>query len=187
MSLGEIARHLEPTSKTLGDREPGLSAEGWFRVKHQVYPYGIHFAVVKVDRDTGGVHVERYVIAYDIGRAINPALVKGQIVGGFAQGLGGALLEEFTYSERGDPLATTFADYLMPTAQETPAVEVMLREDYVSPLNPLGIKGAGESGITGVGAAIASAIDAAIGMPGAVTQLPVTPQRLKAILNGQRE
>jgi carbon-monoxide dehydrogenase large subunit len=187
ISLGEIAGHLAPTSKTLGDREPGLSAEGWFRVEHQVYPYGIHFAVVKVDRDTGGVQVERYMIAYDIGRAINPALVKGQIVGGFAQGLGGALLEEFTYSERGDPLATTFADYLMPTAQETPGVEVMLREDYTSPLNPLGIKGAGESGITGVGAAIASAIDAAIGIPGAVTALPVTPQRLKAILDGRRD
>jgi aerobic carbon-monoxide dehydrogenase large subunit len=186
MSLGEIARHLDPTSKTLGDREPGLSVEGWFRVKHQTYPYGIHFAVVKVDRDTGGVKVERYVIAYDIGRAINPALVRGQIVGGFAQGLGGALLEEFTYNERGDPLATTFADYLMPTVAETPEVDVLLREDYVSPLNPLGIKGAGESGITGVGAAIASAIDDAIGMPGAVTQLPVTPQRLKQILNGRR-
>jgi carbon-monoxide dehydrogenase large subunit len=182
MSLGEIARHLDPTSKTLGERQPGLSAEGWFRVKHQVYPYGIHFAVVTVDRDTGGVKVERYVIAYDIGRAINPALVQGQIVGGFAQGLGGALLEEFTYNERGDPLATTFADYLMPTVRETPKVDVMLREDYASPLNPLGIKGAGESGITGVGAAIASAIDDAIGMPGAVTQLPVTPQRLKQIL-----
>jgi aerobic carbon-monoxide dehydrogenase large subunit len=183
ISLGEIARQLEPTSKTLGEREPGLSAEGWFRVKHQVYPYGVHFAVVKVDRDTGGILVERYVIAYDIGRAINPALVKGQIVGGFAQGLGGALLEEFTYNEHGDPLATTLADYLMPTALETPPVEVLLCEDCVSPLNPLGIKGAGESGITGVGAAIASAIDQAIGRPGAVTQLPVTPQRLKQILN----
>jgi aerobic carbon-monoxide dehydrogenase large subunit len=186
MSLGEIANHLAPTSKTLGEREPGLSVEGWFRVEHQVYPYGIHFAVVRIDRDTGGVHVERYAIAYDIGRAINPALVKGQIVGGFVQGLGGALLEEFTYNERGDPLATTFADYLMPTAREAPEVDVLLREDYTSPLNPLGIKGAGESGITGVGAALASAIDDAIGMPGAVTQLPVTPQRLKAILNGQR-
>jgi carbon-monoxide dehydrogenase large subunit len=112
--------------------------------------------------------------------------VKGQIVGGFAQGLGGALLEEFTYNERGDPLATTFADYLMPTVRETPKIEVILREDYKSPLNPLGIKGAGESGITGVGAAIASAIDDAIGMPGAVTQLPVTPQRLKQILNSHR-
>jgi aerobic carbon-monoxide dehydrogenase large subunit len=183
MSLGEIANHLAPTSKTLGDREPGLSAEGWFRVEHQVYPYGLHFAVVKVDRETGGVQVESYAIAYDIGRAINPALVKGQIVGGFAQGLGGALMEEFTYNERGDPLATTFADYLMPTVRETPRVNVILREDYTSPLNPLGIKGAGESGITGVGAAIASAIDDAIGIPGAVTQLPVSPQRLKRILN----
>jgi carbon-monoxide dehydrogenase large subunit len=187
MTLGEIAEHLAPTSKTLGARAPGLSAEGWFRVRHQVYPYGIHFAVVRVDRETGGVAVERYVIAYDIGRAINPALVEGQIVGGFAQGLGGALMEEFTFNERGDPLATTFADYLMPTARETPAVEVILREDYESPLNPLGIKGAGESGITGVGAAIASAIDAAIGVPGAITALPVTPQRLKRILDGRRE
>jgi aerobic carbon-monoxide dehydrogenase large subunit len=186
ISLGEIAEHLAPASKTLGNREPGLSAEGWFRVAHQVYPYGIHFAVVKVDRETGAAHVERYVIAYDIGRAINPALVKGQIVGGFAQGLGGALLEEFNYNERGDPLATTFADYLMPTVRETPDVDVILREDYQSPLNPLGIKGAGESGITGVGAAIASAIDDALGIPGAVAQLPVTPQRLKEILNGRR-
>jgi carbon-monoxide dehydrogenase large subunit len=185
MTLGEIAKHLEPTSKTLGGRAPGLSAEGWFRVEHQVYPYGLHFAIVKVDPGTGGVRVERYAIAYDIGRAINPALVRGQIVGGFAQGLGGALLEEFTYNERGDPLATTFADYLMPTVRETPDVEVLLREDYVSPLNPLGIKGAGESGITGVGAAIASAIDDAICMPGAVTQIPVTPQRLKQILDRQ--
>src|SRR5260370_31444319 len=83
MSLGEIAEHLAPTSKTLGGRVPGLSAEGWFRVKHQVYPYGIHFAVVKVDPDTGGVEVEDYVIASDIGHVVNPALVKGQIVGGF--------------------------------------------------------------------------------------------------------
>src|SRR5436190_1240652 len=98
MTLGEIAGHLAPTSKTLGEREPGLSVDGWFRVEHQVYPYGIHFAVVRIDRDTGGVHVERYAIAYDIGRAINPALVQGQIVGGFVQGLGGALLEEFTYN-----------------------------------------------------------------------------------------
>jgi carbon-monoxide dehydrogenase large subunit/6-hydroxypseudooxynicotine dehydrogenase subunit gamma len=186
IGLGEIARQLEPTSKTLGNRAPGLSADGWFRTKHQVYPYGIHFAVVKVDRDTGGVRVEDYAIAYDIGRAINPMLVKGQIVGGFAQGLGGALLEEFTYNEHGDPLSSTFADYLMPTARETPNVGVLLREDYTSPLNPLGIKGAGESGITAVGAAIASAIDDAIGIPGAVTQLPVTPQRLKQILARQR-
>jgi carbon-monoxide dehydrogenase large subunit/6-hydroxypseudooxynicotine dehydrogenase subunit gamma len=182
IGLGAIAQSLAPTSKTRGDREPGLAAEGWFKTEHQVYPYGNHVAVVRVDRETGGVHIERYCIAYDIGRAINPALVHGQIVGGYAQGLGGALFEEFTYTEHGDPLAVTFADYLLPAMHETPAPEVLLREDYTSPLNPLGIKGAGESGITAVGATIASAIDDAIGMPGAVRELPVTPQRLKQLL-----
>jgi aerobic carbon-monoxide dehydrogenase large subunit len=186
ISLGAIAQNLGPTAKARGERTPGLCAEGWFTTEHQVYPYGSHVAVVRIDRETGGVTVERYCIAYDIGRAINPALVHGQIVGGYAQGLGGALLEEFTYSERGDPLAVTLADYLLPAMHETPEPEVLLREDYATPLNPLGIKGAGESGITGVGAAIASAIDDAIGIPGAVRELPVTPQRLKQILNGRR-
>jgi aerobic carbon-monoxide dehydrogenase large subunit len=142
--------------------------------------------VVRVDRETGGVAIERYIAGYDIGRAINPALVKGQIVGGFTQGLGGALFEEFQYSERGDPLSASFADYIMPGVHETPRIEVILTEESPSPLNPLGIKGAGESGITPVGAVIASAVEAAIGMPGAITQLPITPQRLKRILDGRR-
>ena len=187
MTLGQISAALLPHSKVRGNREPNLSAEGWYYADHQVYPYGDHLAVVKVDPDTGGVKVERYVIAYDIGRAINPMLVKGQIAGGFAQGLGGALLEEFTYSENGDPLAVTFADYLMPTVKETPDVEILLTEDYPSPINPLGIKGAGESGINGVGGAIACAIDDAIGIPGAITELPVTPQKLKAILASKKK
>ena len=183
IGLGAIAQNLAPTAKARGDREPGLAAEGWFTTEHQVYPYGSHVAMVRVDAETGRVVVERYCIAYDIGRAINPALVRGQIAGGYAQGLGGALFEEFSYSERGDPLAATFADYLLPALHEVPAPEVLLREDYTSPLNPLGIKGAGESGITAVGATIASAIDDAIGMPGAVRRLPITPQRLRRLLS----
>jgi carbon-monoxide dehydrogenase large subunit len=186
IGLGKIAAALSNTSKSLGGREPGLSAEGWFFAEHQVYPYGNHLAVVRVDPATGGVTVERYVIAYDVGRAINPTLVKGQIVGGLAQGLGGALYEEFTYNESGDPLAATLADYLMPTAREVPDVEIILTEDFPSPLNPLGIKGAGESGVNGAGGAIASAIDNAIGIPGAITALPVTPQKLKAILDAKK-
>jgi aerobic carbon-monoxide dehydrogenase large subunit len=182
IGLGAIAANLAPTAKARGEREPGLAAEGWFKTEHQVYPYGSHVAVVRVDAETGRVAIERYCIAYDIGRAINPALVCGQIVGGYAQGLGGALFEEFSYSESGDPLAATFADYLLPALHEVPAPEVLLREDYTSPLNPLGIKGAGESGITAVGATIASAIDDAIGIPGAVRQLPITPQRLRRLL-----
>jgi aerobic carbon-monoxide dehydrogenase large subunit len=183
MPLGAVATALLPASPVRHGREPGLCADGWFHVAHQVYPYGSHLAVVKVDPETGAVAIERYVIGYDVGRAINPMLVEGQIVGGFAQGLGGALLEDFRYSERGDPLSVTFADYLMPTARETPAVEIILTEDFPTDLNPLGIKGAGESGITAVGAAIANAVEDAIGLPGAITELPITPQRLKEILD----
>jgi len=176
--LGDIAGHLEKTD--------GLKSEGWFRADHMTYPYGIHFAQVKVDPLTCGVGIERYLVAYDVGRAINPMLVQGQIAGGVAQGIGGALLEEFVYDGQGQPLATSFADYLLPTCHEVPDVEVLIREDSPSPLNPLGVKGAGEGGITGVGAALASAIDAALQQPGAVDRLPVTPDRLHRILHRRR-
>jgi carbon-monoxide dehydrogenase large subunit/6-hydroxypseudooxynicotine dehydrogenase subunit gamma len=109
-------------------------------------------------------------------------LVEGQIVGGVAQGIGGALYEEFVYDAEGQPLSTTFADYLMLTAREVPAVDVLITEDAPAPANPLGIKGAGEGGVNAVGAAIASAIDDALGRPGAVTRLPVTPARVRELL-----
>jgi aerobic carbon-monoxide dehydrogenase large subunit len=182
ISLGDVARHLAPGSPMLGERDPGLTAEGWFRSEHMTYPYGVQIGVVRVDAETGQATVERYLLAYDIGRSINPMLVKGQLVGGFVQGLGGALYEEFRYDERGEPLSVTLADYLLPTARETPAVEVLVTEDAPSPLNLLGIKSVGEGGITGVGAVIAAAIGEAIGIPGEVTQLPATPQRIKALL-----
>jgi carbon-monoxide dehydrogenase large subunit/6-hydroxypseudooxynicotine dehydrogenase subunit gamma len=182
ISLAEIARHLAPDSRTLGERDPGLTAEGWFRTEHMTYPYGVQIGVVRVDAETGQATVERFLLAYDIGRSINPMLVEGQLVGGFVQGLGGALYEEFCYDERGQPLSVTLADYLLPTAQEAPAVEVLVTEDAPSPLNPLGIKSVGEGGINGVGAVIAAAIDEAIGFPDAVTRLPMTPQQLKALL-----
>jgi CO/xanthine dehydrogenase Mo-binding subunit len=146
------------------------------------YPYGVHVAVARVDAATGGVTIERYFVAYDIGRAVNPMLVEGQIAGGVAQGLGGALMEEFLYDDRGEPLSVSFADYLMPTARDVPLLDVVITEDAPSPLNPLGLKGAGEGGVNAVGAAVAAAIDDAIGMPGAITRLPVTPQRLREIL-----
>jgi carbon-monoxide dehydrogenase large subunit/6-hydroxypseudooxynicotine dehydrogenase subunit gamma len=182
MTLGEIATALEPTSKLRGGRAPGLSADGWFYTEHMNYPYGVHVAVAKVDRETGGVTIERYLLAYDVGRAVNPMLIEGQLAGGFAQGVGGALLEEFLYDERGEPLSVNFADYLMPTAREVPTLDVLITQDAPSPLNPLGLKGAGEGGVNAVGAAIAAAIDDAVGIPGAITRLPVTPQRLRVIL-----
>jgi CO/xanthine dehydrogenase Mo-binding subunit len=172
LTLAELAReHAAP-----------LSAEATFESAHMVYPYGVHIAAVRVDADTGGVTIERYAIAYDIGKAVNPKLVEGQIAGGLAQGLGGALFEEFLYDEHGEPLSVSFADYLMPTAREIPELSILITEDAPSPLNPLGLKGAGEGGANPVGAAIASAIDDALGRPGAVTRLPVSPQRLKALM-----
>ncbi|MEK9645989.1 MAG: molybdopterin cofactor-binding domain-containing protein, partial [Alphaproteobacteria bacterium] len=160
-----------------------MSAEGRYDTAHMNYPYGIHCAVVAIDRDTGLVTVERYLVAYDIGVAINPMLVGGQIQGGLAQGIGGALSEEFLYDANGQPLSSTFVDYLLPGATEVPAAQIVLCEDAPSPLNPLGVKGAGEAGINAVGAAIASAVDDAIGRPGAVTQLPLTPRRVLTLLS----
>jgi CO/xanthine dehydrogenase Mo-binding subunit len=184
VSLGEVAVALRPASKLRGDREPGLTAEDWFYSDHMTYPYGVHLAVVRVDGDTGNVAVERFVVAYDIGKSVNPMLVEGQIVGGVLQGVGGALLEELSYDPQGQPVSVTFADYLMPTIAEMPEIEVIVTEDAPSPLNPLGLKGVGEGGINAAGAAIAAAIDNAIGKPGAITQLPVTPRRLREILRG---
>jgi carbon-monoxide dehydrogenase large subunit len=177
MALAEIARQASGAK---------MFAEGWHETPHMNYPYGCHIAVVRVDRDTGAVAVERYCAAYDIGRAVNPMLIEGQIAGGFAQGLGGALAEEFTYDAGGQPQSVTLADYLMPAACETPRIEMLLLEDAPSPLNALGLKGAGEAGVNAVGAALASAIDDAIGVKGAVTALPVTPQRVLAMMRRAR-
>jgi carbon-monoxide dehydrogenase large subunit len=173
VALGDIARQME------------LRAEGTFLTEHMTYPYGVHIAQVRVDPETGAVQVERFLVAYDVGRAVNPMLVEGQIAGGFAQGLGGALYEEFRYGENGAPLSVTLADYLMPTSCEVPRPEILLTEDAPSPLNPLGIKGAGEAGVTAVGAAIAAAVDDAIGIPGAVTRLPITPDYVLELLRAK--
>src|SRR5262249_48638779 len=120
---------------TIAAREAGLSADGEFHTDHMNYPYGVYIAVVRVDAETGAPEVERYLCAFDIGKAVNPMLVEGQIAGGCVQGLGGALLEEFSYDERGEPLSVTFADYLMPTVREVPRIDVLLTEDAPSPLN----------------------------------------------------
>ena len=143
---------------------------------------------MKVDPDTGGVKVLRYVIGYDIGRAINPTLVKGQIAGGFAQGLGGALMEEFTYNERGDPLAVTFADYLLPTVRETPDLEIILTEDY-----PIAAQSARHQGRGRERRQRASAprspprSTTPSAFPARSRELPVTPQRLKAIIDAKSD
>lgn len=160
------------------DGKSPLVAEATFESEAMTFPYGVHIAEVMVDAETGQVRVTRFWVAYDVGRAINPLLVEGQLVGGAAQGIGGALYEDFTYDEQGQPTATSFMDYLLPTASEMPKFEILLTEDAPSLLNPLGVKGAGEGGTNAVGAAIAAAIDDALQHPMSVTQLPATPERV---------
>jgi carbon-monoxide dehydrogenase large subunit len=155
-----------------------------FETAHMTYPYGVHIATVEVDPGTGQVRVSRYLVAYEVGRAINPMLVEGQLRGGVAQGVGGAQLEEFGYDEDGQPLAISFMDYRMPTAAEVPAIDILLREDAPAPGNPLGVMGAGEGGVSAAGAAIANAVRDALGIAGSVGQLPLTPSRIMGLVDG---
>jgi aerobic carbon-monoxide dehydrogenase large subunit len=150
------------------------------------FDMGACLAQVAVDPDTGAVSVTRILVCQDIGQAVNPQLVDGQLVGGAAQGVGGTLYEELAYDPSGQPLATSFMDYLMPTATEVPPVDTVqldLPHWDESTSNPLGAKAAGEGGIVGSGAAIANAVADAVGDDGALSRLPLTPAAMLAIVD----
>ena len=183
LTLSEVWRAAQPGSSWLQTGEPaGLAARYRFSVDHMTYPYGAHVCVVEVDPGSGGVSVLKYLVAYEVGRAINPTLVEGQLRGGVAQGIGGALLEQFSYDEAGQPQVTTFMDYLMPTASEVPDIDLIVCEDAPATTNQLGVRGAGEGGLTGAGAAVASAVSDALGMA-AMDRIPLTPALLMSHLS----
>jgi len=182
ISLAEIARAAVPAGGQLRPGEPaGLSARRRFEVSHMTYPYGAHAAVVEVDPGTGQVRVLRYLVAYEVGRAVNPMLVEGQLRGGVAQGIGGTLFEEFGYDDAGQPQAISFIEYRMPTAAEIPPVDLVVSQETPAPGNPLGVMGAGEGGVSAVGAAVANAVRDALGLAGSVGRLPLTPARVRQL------
>jgi aerobic carbon-monoxide dehydrogenase large subunit len=182
VSLAQIARAAVPAGGYLRPGEPaGLSARRRFEVSHMTYPYGAHAAVVEVDPGTGQVRVLRYLVAYEVGRAVNPMLVEGQLRGGVAQGIGGALLEEFSYDDAGQPQAISFIEYRMPTAAEVPAIDLLVCQDTPAPGNPLGVMGAGEGGVNAAGGAVANAVRDALGLAGSVGRLPLTPARVREL------
>ena len=134
------------------------------------------------DVDTGAVRILRYVVVSDCGRLINPTLVEGQILGGVAHGVGNALMERMSYDESAQPLTTSFADYLLPTAPELPPIEIITHISP-SPLNPLGVKGVGECGVIPAGAALMSAIEDALAPFGVrIAETPVTPDRILQLI-----
>jgi aerobic carbon-monoxide dehydrogenase large subunit len=172
-------------SRGLPMAELGCTGEHRFDKPLPTFDMGACVAEVAVDGETGAVRVERMVVCQDIGTAVNPRLVDGQLVGGAAQGVGGTLFEELAYDPSGQPLATSFMDYLMPTAAEVPpvdAVQLDLPHWDEATANPLHAKAAGEGGIIGSGAAIANAVADAVGDAPGLSRLPITPSALLAVV-----
>jgi len=157
-----------------------LEAEWRHETTSAIGSFGVHLSVVGVDVTTGEVRPETHFVLCDVGRAINPAIVEGQLVGAVIQGLGHATMEELVYDPSGQLLSGTFMDYAMPTAARVPQVELLVHETPTLS-NPLGVKGAGEAGTSGVGAAVANAVAGAVGAA-AARHLPVTAPRVKAAL-----
>ena len=169
---------LEETAFFFPDNIESIDQPGGGRNTYAAYSNSAHAAVVEVDAETGVVKVLKYVVVTDCGRVINPLIVEGQIVGGVIQGIGGVLYEENTYNSDGQPQATTFMDYLIPSSMEAPQVVVQLRESP-SPYNPLGVKGVGEGPIEGVPATIANAVENALKRYRVrITSLPLKPEKI---------
>ncbi|NJP23305.1 aerobic carbon-monoxide dehydrogenase large subunit [Microbispora hainanensis] len=155
--------------------EPGLEGRDYYSPIRSTFAAGMHAAIVETDPDTAEIRILRYAVVHDCGRLINPMIVEGQIHGGVAQGVGGALYEKMAYDEHGQLLNASFMDFLMPYATEVPRIETAHLETP-SPLNPLGIKGAGEAGVIPVSAVIASAVEDAEGIT--ITRMPISPSDL---------
>jgi len=195
LTLGAVARMLSPgnpelvppPSDFIAADHDGLAATVYIRaVPSGTSVFAVHVAEVAVDIETGQIAVERYFVACDIGRAINPMIVEGQIVGGVVQGLGGALLEELIYDSEGQLQTGTFADYLLPSVHDAPVIETLVLEEVRSGTNPLGLKGVGEVGTSGAAAAVGNAVAQALGLEFGIAALPITPERVLVAL-AQRE
>jgi carbon-monoxide dehydrogenase large subunit len=186
VSLREVARACAPQHALAAGREPGLEAEAHFRPETVTYANGLHAALVRVDVETGAVSIWRYVVVHDCGRVVNPLLADGQIRGGVAQGIGGALYEELVYGEGGELLTASLLDYPVPRAAEIPAIDLDHLESP-SPRNPLGVKGLGEGGAIPGPAVLANAIEDALQPFGVVIdQAPITSMRLWSAISAVR-
>ena len=179
--LGELAMKANPMRGAVRPgTEPGLEATRYFGPPGGTTASGVHAMIIEADPETMALEICKYVVVHDCGTVINPLILAGQIHGGVAQGIGNAFYEQLVFDEHGHLLNATLADYLIPTALEVPRIEL----DHAvtpSPLNPLGIKGAGEAGAIPVGALFAQAIEDALGLPSTgveLLEIPLSPSRL---------
>jgi aerobic carbon-monoxide dehydrogenase large subunit len=160
---------------------PGLNAVEYYSPGSGVFGFGMHAAVVEIDEATCDVRILHYVVVHDCGRIINPTIVDGQLYGGVAQGIGGALYERMAYDENGQLLNASFMDFLMPYATEVPQ-PTLFHTETPSPNNVLGVKGVGEAGTIPVAGAIANAISDALGIP--IDRMPISPSQIFELIHG---
>ena len=182
--LGDLARMAQgiPGVSLPAGEAAGLEHTAYYTPSQAAYCSGTHVAEVEVDAMTGGVKVVKYTVAHDSGRVINPLIVDGQVQGGVAHGIGNALLEWMQYDANAQPLTTSFAEYLLPMATDVPTCNIA-HVETINPLNPLGVKGAGEGGTIPAPAAIIAAIEDALSPFGVhFAETPLTPERIVAAL-----
>lgn len=188
LTLADIALRLhglfgQPMPRGI---EPGLSATSFYEARQTTFANGTNLCEVEVDIETGGVKILHYVVAHDCGRLINPMLVDGQIRGGVVHGIGNALFERMVYDEAGQPLTTNYGEYLLPLATEMPRIEIVHLETP-SPLNPIGVKGAGEGGTIPAAACVISAVEDALAPFGAhIAHHPISPAEILDLVEGAR-
>ena len=184
VTLAALARAADPINTLAAGTAPGLRAADYYRSPDGAFASGVHGVIVVVDSATGMVEIEKYVVVHDCGVMINPAIVDGQILGGTAQGIGSAFYEKLRFDEAGQPLVTTFMDYLIPTAMEIPPIEIHHMESRSS-LNPLGVKGVGEGGAIPAAAAFTGAVEDALEPFGACIRAhPLDPPTVLAMIEG---
>ena len=187
ISLGDLAKKANPTRGAVQPgSEPGLEATNYFGPERGATAAGIHAMIVEVDPETMQIHIQKYLVVHDCGKVINPLILDGQIHGGVAQGIGNAFYERLAYDENGQLLNGTFMDYHLPTSLEVPRIETAHAETP-SPLNPMGVKGAGEAGAIPVGPLFAQALeDALYDVDFEILEIPLNSNRLWELVRGNK-
>lgn len=188
ISFAELAQRANPLRGAVQPgTEPGLEATSYFGPNRGATSFGVHAIVVEVDPETSMVDIKKYIVVEDCGTVLNPLLLEGQVHGGVAHGIGNAFYEKLHFDENGRLLNPSLTDYLIPSSSEVPPIEVAHRETP-SPLNPLGTKGAGESGTIPVPAVFAQAVEDALSeYQLEITETPLSPLRLYELLHGRKE
>jgi CO/xanthine dehydrogenase Mo-binding subunit len=179
VSLGELAAKSNPLRGAVKPgTEPGLEATNYFGPERGTTASGVHAMIVEVDPETMQIEIQKYIVVHDSGHVINPLILDGQIHGGVAQGIGNAFYEALVYDDYGQLLNASFMDYLLPTALEVPRIQTV-HDETSSPLNPLGVKGAGEAGAIPVGPLFAQALEDALNVPDLeILEIPLSSSRL---------